>query len=115
MSKDIALMIDTNSNYSDVWDPCFSRLNKFNSNVKIYVFTDSEEGIPSDYFPVLYDNSESYRNQLLSCLKQVPEKYIIYTSEDYILYDHVKMDLIEEISKALTEGGYSFCKFINLF
>ena len=113
MSKDIALIIDTNSNYSDVWNPCFSRLNKFNSNVKIYVFTDSEEGIPSDYFPILYDNSESYRNQLLSCLRQVPEKYIIYTSEDYILYDHVKMDLIEDVSSVLTDGGYSFCKFIK--
>jgi len=113
MNKEIALIIDTNSNYSDVWEPCFSRLERYASGIKKYVFTDSSDGIPEDYHPVIYDNSQSYRNQLLSCLKQVPEKFIIYTSEDYILYDYVKQEEIEEISKILLEFNYSFCKFLK--
>lgn len=82
MRKDLALIVDTNSNYSDVWAPCFGRLDMYAPQIKKYVFTDTENDIPENYTPITYDNDVSYRNQLLSCLKQVKEKYIIYTSED---------------------------------
>ena len=81
--------------------------------IKKYAFTDSHNKIPDNVTPVLYDNSESYRNQLLSCLKQIEEKYIIYTSEDYLLYDFVQQEAIEEISNLLDNTQYSFCKFIK--
>ena len=42
MNKEIALVIDTNSRYGDVWDACFGRLEKhFPKTIKKYVFTDS--------------------------------------------------------------------------
>jgi hypothetical protein len=90
----IALIVDTNSNYSDVWAPCFGRLERYAKGIKKYAFTDKSSGItdiPSDVAPITYDNAESYRNQLLSCLKQIDEKYIIYTSEDYILFNQVQI------------------------
>jgi hypothetical protein len=113
MNEDVVLIIDTNSNYSDVWNPCFARLEKYAPGIKKYAFTDTNKGIPDDITPVIYDNDESYRNQFLSCIKQVKEKYIIYTSEDYILYDHIQQPIIEEISRILDETEYSFCKFIK--
>jgi len=116
VNNSIALVVDTNSNYSDVWAPCFGRLEKYASGVKKYAFTDSANGrtsIPEDVTPVTYDNSESYRNQFLSCLNQIEEEYIIYTSEDYILYDYAQLDAIEEVAGMLSETGYSFCKFIK--
>jgi len=113
MREDVVLIIDTNSNYSDVWNPCFGRLEKYASGIKKYAFTDTSKGIPTDITPVIYDNSESYRNQFLSCIKQIKEKYIIYTSEDYILYDYVQQLKIEEISHILDDTEYSFCKFIK--
>ena len=113
MREDLVLIIDTNSNYSDVWKPCFTRLDKHFPDVKKYVFTDSSENIPEHYTPIIYDNNASYRNQLLSCLKQIKEKYIIYTSEDYILYSDVNYQEIENISNTLDETKHSFCKFIK--
>lgn len=113
MNNNIALIIDTNSNYSDVWNPCFARLEKYANGIKKYAFTDTNKGIPIDITPVIYDNDESYRNQFLSCIKQVKEKYIIYTSEDYILYDYVQQSRIEEISHILDDTEYNFCKFIK--
>ncbi len=109
----IALIIDTNSNYSDVWAPCFTRLEKHANDIKKYAFADTAENIPDNIIPVIYDNSESYRNQLLSCLKQVEEKYIIYTSEDYILYDDVRLDEINKVIETLENSKFSFCKFIK--
>jgi|TARA_R110002012_G_scaffold61887_2_gene162383 hypothetical protein len=113
MRDDVVLVIDTNSNYSDVWDPCFGRLDRFAPGIKKYIFTDSDDGVPDDITPVFYDNEASYRNQLLSCLKQIEQKYIIYTSEDYILYNQVQLEEIENVSNVLDETNYSFCKFIK--
>tara|TARA_R100000278_G_scaffold89608_1_gene68349 strand:+ start:388 stop:1110 length:723 start_codon:yes stop_codon:yes gene_type:complete len=112
----IALIVDTNSNYSDVWAPCFGRLERYAKGIKKYAFTDTPSGItdiPSGVVPITYDNGESYRNQLLSCLKQIDEKYIIYTSEDYILFNQVQVPTIEQISLVLDSTDYSFCKFIK--
>ena len=111
--NNIALIIDTNSNYSDVWIPCFTRLERYVQGIKKYAFTDTEKDIPEDIIPIIYDNSESYRNQFLSCIKQVTEKYIIYTSEDYILYDRVQQERIKEVTEVLDETEFSFCKFIK--
>ena len=109
----IALIIDTNSNYSDVWAPCFDRLKKYCKGVKKYVFTDTKKDIPEGFKPILYNNDESYRNQFLSCIRQVPDEYIIYTSEDYILYEQVNTEEINNIVKFLKSKNYSFCKFIK--
>jgi hypothetical protein len=116
MRNDLALIIDTNSNYSDVWAPCFGRLMRHGSGIRKYAFTDTVDGvisIPSDITPIIYDNEASYRNQLLSCLKQIQEKYIIYTSEDYILFNDINQNKIQEIAKLLDKTDYSFCKFIK--
>jgi hypothetical protein len=113
MKDNIALIIDTNSNYADVWPPCFGRLEKYASNIKKYAFTDTPIGIPKDIMPIIYDNKVSYRNQFLSCIEQIEEQYIIYTSEDYYLYDYVQQEKIEEISEILDVTEYSFCKFIK--
>ena len=93
MKNNIALIIDTNFNYSDVWPPCFGRLDKYASGIKKYAFTDKSDGMPEDITPVYYDNSVSYRNQFLSCIEKIEEQYVIYTSEDYYLYDFVFLPL----------------------
>jgi len=113
MSNEIAIIVDTNSNYSDVWPPCFGRLERYAKDFKKYVFTDNSTDIPSNFSPIVYNNSESYRNQFLSCIKQVEEKYVLYTSEDYILYDYVSAEEIVNIMQILDRTEYSFCKFIK--
>lgn len=91
MKDNTVLIIDTNSNYGDAWKPCFGRLQKHFPNIKKYVFTDpTDYEFPEGFHPITYDNSESYRNQFLSCIEQVPEEFIFYSSEDYILYDDVE-------------------------
>jgi hypothetical protein len=113
MKNNIALIIDTNFNYSDVWPPCFGRLDKYASGIKKYAFTDKSDGMPEDITPVYYDNNVSYRNQFLSCIEKIEEQYVIYTSEDYYLYDYVNQEKIIEISEILDNSEYRFCKFVK--
>jgi hypothetical protein len=116
MRDDICLVVDTTSKYSDVWKPYFEMLKKyFPENIKVYVFTDNADGLNyPNATPIYYNNNDSYRNQFLSCLKQVEEKYMLYNSEDYILYNKVQMDKIDEVINVLElEKNYDFVKFIK--
>lgn len=113
MNNNISLIVDTNSNYSDVWTSCFSRLDKYCKDIKKYAFVDDSSDLPENIIPIIYDNNESYRNQFLSCIKKVPEKYILYTSEDYILYDYVDLKKINELCKLLDDTDFNFVKLIK--
>jgi len=116
MNKSFALIIDSTSKYSDVWIPYFGQLKKFfPKEVKKYLFTDKYENFEFDNLtPIFYSNDDSYRNQLLNCLKQVEEEFILYNSEDYILYDQVNMNELEySISILENDSNYDFVKYIK--
>ena len=109
--KDICLVINTFSAYSDVWPMFFDSLNKHMPNIKRYVFVD--EGEPDkDSTTIHYDKEDLFRSQFLKCIRQVPEKYCIFISEDYILNGTPRFDLIQKYRNVLDENAYlSFVRF----
>lgn len=112
----ISLVIDSTFKYSDAWPAYFGQLNKFfPTNIKKYLFTDySNKFYGDEVEEVNYNNHDSYRNQFLNCLRHVKEKYIIYNSEDYILYDTVNIEEITKIISVLEkDNSYDFVKFIK--
>jgi len=117
MSNNLGLVIDSTSRYSDVWMLYFGELNRFfPGEIKKYLFTDKYEELlnGNNIVPIYYNNSDSYRNQFLGCLRQVTEKYIIYNSEDYILYDTVNIEEIYSLVNVLEKDMlYDFIKFIK--
>lgn len=111
---DCSLVVDTHSNYSDLWKPYFRRLEQFGPDFKkIYVFTDNKDGLPEYCIPIIYSNEDSYRNQILSCLKQVQSEIILYNSEDYLLYKPVNIDMFNVLIRVLQTKGYDFIKLIR--
>ena len=57
---------------------------------------------------------KKYRDQFLSGIKHVKEEYCIYISEDYILYDNVQENTINEYNKVLDDNPHlSFIRFIK--
>jgi len=116
----LALLVDTNSRYSDVWAPYFGRLDTFfpSNDLTKYVCVDDEFEeqnhtvgiIPDSFIKLLYDDNDTYRNQLLSCLEKIQEEYILYTSEDYVLFDFVNKEKLNYIINALDNSDYSFVK-----
>ena len=111
----LALVIDSTYKYSDAWPLYFNGVEKyFLKDIKKYIFTDKYDLDIENVTPIYYDNNDSYRNQFLGCLKQVKEKYMIYNSEDYILYDNVNMDIIHSFVDVLeNDTTYDFIKFIK--
>lgn len=114
--NNIALIINTVSKNSDVWEMFFAQLDKhFPTDIKRYVFVDKqEEQLPHSCEPILYKAEHKYQQQFSECIKHVPEKYCIYISEDYILYDDVRIDLIEQYRQVLeVNPQVSFIRFVR--
>ena len=117
MNENFALVIDSTSKFSDVWFPYFGELNKFfPKEVKKYLVTDvcdvdlKTENLNNIY----YNNSDSYREQFLGSLKQIEEEYMLYNSEDYILYNNVNFDEILALVDVLENDLlYDFIKLIK--
>jgi hypothetical protein len=114
--NDIALVINTISTNSDVWEMFFGQLDKhFPTDLKRYVFVDEDTGqLPPDCEVLVYDSSHKYQQQFTQCVQDVPEKYCIYISEDYILYEDVRMDLIEQYRQTMeVNPQVSFVRFMK--
>lgn len=111
MINKLSIVVNTHSSCQDLWSIFFSEFEKFFPNQKIYVFSDTAEGLPNGVNPVIYSNNDSYRTQYLKCLTQVEEDYCITLNEDYILYDQVLIDKIESCINFLEENNsFSFVR-----
>ena len=114
--NDIALVINTVHKNHDLWEMFFGQLDKFlDMSITRYVFVDeADQGLPKDISVILYDETKTYKEQFASCIGEVKEKYCIYISEDYILYDQVQRDRILHYKKVLDEEkDLSFIRFMK--
>ena len=116
--KEIALIINTISKNKDVWPMFFGQIEEHVSKGffhKKYVFVDQEdENIPDGYEIILYEKDKMYREQFASSIVNISEKYCIYISEDYILYDKIAEDLISGYTEILEqESELSFIRFVK--
>lgn len=115
----VSLVIDSTSRYSDAWPMFFGQLSKyFPPEIKKNLFTDKVPEnftfLTEDIQEINYSNNDSYRNQMVGCLSQINTEYIIYTSEDYILYDYFRVEKLSELTRVLDEDAeLSFIKFIK--
>lgn len=116
--ENLSLIVNSVSKNTDVWPMFFGQIEKHTSAdlfAKKYVFVDPcEENVPEGYEVVLYDKEKMYREQFASCIASVKEDYCVYISEDYILYDDVAEERIEEYIKILEDNkDLSFIRFVK--
>jgi hypothetical protein len=89
----------------------FDCLNEFLPSLKRYVFVDKGEP-DKNSTTLFYNSADLFRTQFLECIKQIKEDYCIFISEDYILYNHVRMDLVEKYKTILEENpALTFIRF----
>ena len=80
------IIIYSHSSYSDVWPLILGQFKEFLPEVKIYLFADTDP-IKGDYQFVKYDDSKSYNERMLECLKSIAEPIVLFSHEDMPLYD----------------------------
>jgi hypothetical protein len=115
----------THTDYKDVWPLYFGQMKKYFPDASHVVFVNKEDSdIPENFRTIIYDDKLTYRERVLSCLKQLNIDYIIFHHEDMILYDtpdydklvkyvqyplghrimHYKSDFIKLIRGGIDEG-----------
>lgn len=116
--SNIALILNTISKNSDVWEMFFQQFEQHTTSdlfANKYIFVDPLNDNPPEGFEyIFYDPTKVYKDQFVSCIQHVKEKYCIYISEDYILYNDVREDLVENYKKVLDKNSYlSFIRFMR--
>tara|TARA_R110000868_G_scaffold13711_2_gene63558 strand:- start:7173 stop:7910 length:738 start_codon:yes stop_codon:yes gene_type:complete len=109
---DLSVLVNTNSKIKDLWD--LFRVNfENNFDLKCPIYWASDEIVFSgdNHQSLIYKTSDSFREQLLSCLELIPSKYVLFISEDYLLYNKVDMDSIRKFYYFLESNEtYSFVR-----
>ena len=61
----------------------------------------------------IYDNKNKYYEQMINALNKVKTEYVIYSQEDYILFDYVNLDKIKKLISVLdNDKKISFIRLI---
>lgn len=112
-----ALIINSHSSNEEclrLYFFCLKKYIRIDMFEKIYLFIDKElANIPSYIKTVVYNQNESFRDQMIYCLKKVDEEILLYTNEDYLFYDNAKTEVINSSLEKLKNSTYSFIKFTH--
>lgn len=105
-------IVYTNKNCIDVFN-VFIEERKGKSELPLYVISDfdaSNYDISGNY---IYNNDEPYYMVWINALKLFDIEQFIYLQEDFILYDKIDLNKINEYSNYLKNSNYSFIRLIK--
>ena len=114
-----ALVINSHSSNQDCLKIFFSQLEKFFDHKifsNVYLFVDKlDRGFETpEYVTIVpYEANDCFTDQMIDCLSMVKEEIILYTNEDYLLYDYPQVECIKTIFCELTEQtDLSYIRFV---
>lgn len=105
-------VVYTHSSYSDVWPILFGQSKKYSHFSRQTLFTDKiPEGkeLPDDWDAVFYDDSKTYTERVIECLKQIDSELLIFSHEDMFLYDNVQHELLDKYAGFLLSEESADC------
>ncbi len=105
-------VVYTNSNCSDLWE-MFIKQNQKHIGWPIFFITNKViPNFPEDS-QYIYDDGDNYSDVWINALKKINSEFFIYLQEDFILYDDVKINKINEYTNFLKNSNYSFVRLIK--
>ena len=108
----LTLLTYTHSKASDLHDAYFDRVKKLFNPENHVVLCDKEINY-NDIIMSIYDNESKYYEQMINALNKVKTEYVIYSQEDYILFDYVNLDKINNLISVLdNDKKLSFIRLI---
>jgi hypothetical protein len=103
----------TNTNCSDLWG-VFQNQTKKHSNIPLYMISDKEVDNINLSGIFIYNNEDPYYKVWVNALQRFNSDYFIYLQEDFLLYQDVIQDKIDEYVNFLKNNPeYSFVRLIK--
>ncbi len=94
------ILLYTHSDYSWVWKYWHQQTDKFINSFDKVCMINSNSDFRSDYDILKYDDNESYKRRILSCINQLnDEEIILFTHEDMFLYSKPNIEVISRLYK----------------
>jgi hypothetical protein len=111
--NNLTLLTYTHSNCSDIHQIYFDSFERYFNEINHVVLVNS--AINDDRITeVIYDEESDYYEQILLGLSKIETDYLIYSQEDYVLYDFVNKDLISKYVNLLdNDRDIMFLRLIN--
>jgi hypothetical protein len=114
--KDLCVITYTTSKYKDVWPMHFGQLSKHLHGIKSYVLSDHGSGELFDFKEhklIEHDDSDPYWKQYTDALKVIPERYVIYLQEDFIMFAKPNTYRLQRYKEVLDQGKYDYVRLIR--
>jgi hypothetical protein len=106
-------LVITTISYSDLWEPCFSLIEKYKpTGVKVYIATDS--GLPYsglDFETIPAGVDVPYSTRLLNALPKIKEDYVILMLDDYFLKRPIENANVLEIIRFMRKEKLDYVNF----
>ena len=114
--NDVAVLINTNSNYHDALKVCSKQLSKYLPGLIRYVFTDERLSLAEQTIFLEYPKEIDFRSQFLFCVRKIEEPISLTMNDDYFMVDHPNMLLLERYRKLLINSPrLSFIRLLRGF
>lgn len=105
-------VVYTNSKCSDLWE-MFIKQNQKHIGWPIFFITNQLiPNYPEDS-QYLYNDNDNYSDVWIAALNKINTDYFIYLQEDFILYEDVNLNKINEYTEFLENSDYSFVRLIK--
>ena len=113
--ENLALVTWTHDSYDDIFPVYFGNIEKFFPSLsKSYVLINEiNDSISDNHLQLINDENVSYVSRWLGCLDHIEEEYILYMQEDFVLYDHVEEDKINNCLEFLKSSECSCVRLIR--
>ena len=112
----VALTVNTHSSNVVCLDIFFKYMEKYIGSSyfeNVYLFIDPCDYVAPEYVTTItYNPDDCFTYQMGDCLSKVKEEILLYCNEDYIFYDHARLDIADDLLFKLTNSNFSFIKFV---
>ena len=105
-------VVYTHSNCSDLWEMFITQNQKHIGWPIFFITNQLIPNYPEDS-QYLYGDNDNYSDVWIAALNKLNVEQFIYLQEDFILYDDVKINKINEYSMFLKDSDYSFVRLIK--
>jgi hypothetical protein len=110
--ENLSLLTYTHSKCEDLHKIYFDRIKKFFPEL-FHNFVTSNKYVPYGTF-IEYDDEKNHSEQMINAINKIPTDYLIYSQEDYILFDRVKVEELYNAIKILdNDKNIGFIRLIH--
>lgn len=114
MIDNVTVTTWTHSTYNDVWPLYYGQYEEMAPFFKHAVFINKQsDGLPDYCKQVINTETDPFYKRLVECLNEIEDEIILFSLEDFVLYDSVDEAVMENLTEYLKKSEYDFIRLIR--